>query len=111
MDKLVMELIDLLRQILMVHEQLLTIAGSRRAMRTFNTEMLVRLGDREQQELVQMQTLELKRKDLLERMKKSLPRGFEINTSELAKRSPEPFRSQLLGLAEASIYAAEKLHA
>jgi hypothetical protein len=100
MDKLVAELLTLLREILATQQRLLQLALARReAMRTFDVERMELMVERERLELENLSKLNLRRQDLASRFKAILGRNVEPNVTEISKRIGEPQRSQLLGLA------------
>jgi len=110
MDKLVIELLNLLREILAGQQRLVSLALMRReAMRSYDMERLNSAAMQEQIELQRLAKLELARKDLVGRFKQLLGRNFEPTVSEIAKRTGEPSRTQLLALAGQIKEAAEQV--
>ena len=100
MDKLVGELLLLLRELLASYQRLLQIATLRQdAMRAFDIEALNRLIERERAETQRLEMIEKLRRVLVEQMKLQLGRNVEPTITEIAKRVAEPNRSVLLGLA------------
>jgi hypothetical protein len=97
MDKLVAELIELLGELQAAYSRLVAIAENRRdAMRSLDAQLLTRLLEREAREIVRCQQLELSRKDLVERFKRELGRHIQPSTTEIARRCPEPLKTQIL---------------
>lgn len=100
MDKLVLELLTLLRELLASHQRLLQIALMRQeAMRAFDVRRLTDLLEREKMEMQRLETVEKLRRILVEQMKLLMGRQTPATISEIAKRVAEPQRSTLLGLA------------
>ena len=100
MDKLITELLALLRELLAGQERLLALALARReAMRTFDMPRLETMAGQERAETVRMAELDKRRLALTGRMRAVLGGGTPATVSEVAKRVEEPARSQLLGLA------------
>lgn len=100
MDKLITELLKLLRELLAAQQGLVTLALARReAMRTFDVERLNILSAREHAEMQGLGQLENRRKALVAQFRAFLGRNVEPTVSEIARRAPEPARSQLLALA------------
>ena len=100
MDNLVLELINLLREMLLSQQRLLQIALIRQeAMRTFDIERLNALFEQEHAETQKAPSFESRRKALVEQFRQRLGQGVEPSVSEIARESPEPAKSQLLGLA------------
>ena len=110
MDKLVAELIELLRLLLGAHGRLLAIATARReAMRLFDVGGMNDLLERERQELAGVQGLEQQRRNLIARFGPVLGRGVAATTGEIANRCQEPRRTQVLTLAAELRSVVEKL--
>lgn len=110
MDKLIAELLDVLRGLLAAHERLLAIAGARQdAMRTFDVSALDQLVEREQQETTTLQELEERRRQVLARLQPVLGRNTPATISNIAARTGEPQRTVLLATGAALKAAAEKL--
>jgi hypothetical protein len=100
MDKLILELIALLRDMLQSQQRLLQIAVIRQeAMRAFDIERLNSLQEQERAETQNADGFENRRKSITQRMKAILGNNVEPTVSEIARRCNEPFKSQLLGLA------------
>jgi hypothetical protein len=100
MDKLVQELLTLLREMLAGQRRLLQIALVRReAMRVFEIEKLNGLMEMERVELVGAAKLDDQRKVLIYRFRQLMEKGVEPTVSEIAKRSTEPAKTHLLTLA------------
>ena len=100
MDKLVMELLTLLRELLAAHQRLLRLSQMRQeAMRTFDVQRLNDLLEREKAETQRLETIEKLRRILVEQMKLQLGRNTPATISAIAQRVAEPQRSTLLGLA------------
>jgi hypothetical protein len=98
-DKLVIELLNLLRELLAGQERLLKLALARReAMRTFDMGRLEMLTGQERAELVRAAELDKQRVALVGRFAAVMGKGVPT-VSEIAKRVNEPAKSQLLGLA------------
>jgi len=100
MDKLISELLTLLRELLACQQRLVTLALARRdAMRAFDIERLNAIGAQEHAEMQTVAALETRRKTLIQQFKAVLGRNVDPTVSEIAKRASEPARTQLLGLA------------
>src|SRR5271154_1947002 len=100
MDKLVTELLTLLREILASQQRLLQIAMARQeAMRVYELERLNVLQDQERVETQRGEALGLRRKMLMHQFQNLLGRQVEAKVSEIAKRCGEPAKTQLLVLA------------
>jgi hypothetical protein len=100
MDDLVTELLNLLRELLAGQERVLALALARReAMRTFDVARLEMMAEQERAEAQALVAIDLKRKALIARFKTALGRGVEPTVTEIARRIPEPRKSELLGLA------------
>ena len=100
MDKLAIELINLLREMLLTQQRLLQIATSRQeAMRAFDIDRLNGLLEQERVEVQKADGFERRRNTLVHQFRGILGQGVEPTVSEIAKRSGEPVKSQLLGLA------------
>ena len=100
MDKLVNELLSLLRDLLVGQQQLLQLGLSRRdAMRTFDVTRMEALVGQEKAALERLTSLDRRRQQLMAQIRATMPRNFEPTVSEIAKRSQEPQKSQLLTLA------------
>jgi hypothetical protein len=96
MDKLATDLLDMLRGTKAAHQRLLAIANLKLdAMRTYDVDALLELAERERQELLATDQLELARRALQGRLATAL-RPAEATTSNLAARLSEPRKSQLL---------------
>jgi hypothetical protein len=100
MDKLLPELLKLLRDLMAVQERLLSFVKARReAMRTFDIARLGTLAEQEKQLTEALVAIDRRRQTLIGQFKPFMARGVEPTISEIAKRVTEPVRSQLLGLA------------
>jgi FlgN protein len=100
MDKLVQELLILLREMLGGQRRLLQIALVRReAMRVFEIEKLNGLMEMERAELLGAAKLDEQRKALIYRFRQVLGKDVEPTVSEIAKRCGEPQKTQLLSVA------------
>ena len=99
-DKLVHELLTLLRELLAGQDRLLKLAVARReAMRVFDIARLETLAAQERTEALRMADLDRRRQGLVGQFRAVLGKGAEATVSEIARRVNEPARSQLLGLA------------
>jgi hypothetical protein len=104
MDKLVAELITLLREMLASQERLLNLALVRReAMRTFDIPRLEGMVAQEQQEAQSMAALDRRRMAIVSQFKMQFQKmglmGVTPTVSEISRRVGEPTRTMLLGLA------------
>lgn len=100
MDKPANDMIELLRELLEAHERLLAIATARQeAMRTYDVSALNTLLDRERQETAALETLELRRKQAIAQYRATMGLSAELTVSEMAKRTGEPQRTQLLAIS------------
>ena len=100
MDKLVAELLGLLRELLAGQDRLLKLALARReAMRAFDIGRLETLAEQERAEGARMAELDRRRQGLVGQFRAVLGKGVEPTVTEIARRVNEPARSQLLGLA------------
>jgi hypothetical protein len=100
MDKLVLELINLLRGLLLTHQRLLQIALIRQeAMRVFDIERLNSLVEEERAETQNNQTYESLRKTLIGQFRQKLNVTGEPSVSDIARHCVEPAKTQLLALA------------
>jgi flagellar biosynthesis/type III secretory pathway chaperone len=100
MDKLVNELLSLLRDLLAGQQQLLQLGLSRRdAMRTFDISRMEMLTSQEKATMDVLASLDRRRQQLTAQVRSALPRNVEPTISEIARRCQEPQKSQLLGLA------------
>jgi hypothetical protein len=100
MDKLVAELLNLLRDILASQQRLLQIAVARQeAMRVYEIEKLNALIEQEKIETQQAESFANRRRVLMNQFTNVLGRGVEIKVSEIAKRCGEPQKTQLLVIA------------
>jgi hypothetical protein len=100
MDKLVAELLGLLRELFAGQDRLLKLALARReAMRAFDIGRLEALAGQERVEGARMAELDRRRQGLVGQFTAVLGKGVEPRVSEIARRVNEPMRSQLLGLA------------
>jgi hypothetical protein len=100
MDKLVAELLTLLRELLAGQDRLLKLALARReAMRVFDIARLEMLAAQERTETLRMAGLDRQRQTLAGQFRAVLGKGVEPTVSEIARRVNEPVKSRLLGLA------------
>lgn len=100
MDKLVQELLTLLRELLAGQDRLLKLSLTRRdAMRTFDVTRLEQLTLQERSEMGLLAAVERRRQALVAQFRNLLGKGVEPTISEIALRSPEPAKTQLLALA------------
>lgn len=100
MDKLVSELLNLLREILASQQRLLQIAVARQeAMRVYEIEKLNVLIEQEKIETQKAETFANRRRVLMNQFTNVLGRGVEIKVSEIAKRCGEPAKTELLVVA------------
>ena len=100
MDKLVIELLGLLREMLAGQDRLLKLAVARReAMRAFDIGRLETLAEQERAEGARMAELDRRRQGLVGQFRAVLGKGVEPTVTEIARRVNEPAKSQLLGLA------------
>ena len=100
MDKLIQDLVNLLREMLLTQQRILQIATARQeAMKSFDIERLNTLTEQERSEIQKADAYESRRKLLAQQFKNVLGKGFDPTVSEIAKRAAEPTRGQILGLA------------
>ena len=100
MDKLILELMNLLRDMLATQQRLLQIATMRQeAMRAFDIERLNGILEQERAETQRAESFEKRRTTLVQQFRAILGKGVDPSVSEIAKRCNEPVKSQLLGLA------------
>jgi len=100
MDKLALELITLLRDMLASQQRLLQIALLRQdAMRSFDIERLNVLHEQERTETQKAESFDNRRTVLIQRFRPLLPANLQPGVSEIARRCQEPVKSQLLALA------------
>jgi hypothetical protein len=110
MDKLVIELLNLLREMLASQQRLLQIAVARQeAMRVYELDRMNELLEQERQEALKGEGLNVRRQILMQQFQSVLGRGVETKVSEIAKRCNEPAKTQLLGLAAEIKKVCEKL--
>ena len=110
MDKLVAELLILLREILASQRRLLQIAAARQeAMRVYEIEKLNALIGQEKLETQQAESFSNRRRVLMNQFTNVLGRGVEIKVSEIAKRCGEPQKTQLLVIASEIKSVTEQL--
>ncbi len=99
-DKLVAELLMLLRELLAGQDRLLKLALARReAMRVFDIARLETLAAQERTEALRLGELDRRRQTLVGQFRAVLGKGAAPTVSEIALRANEPVKSQLLGLA------------
>jgi hypothetical protein len=100
MDKLVTELLTLLREILASQQRLLQIAVARQeAMRVYEIDRLNALIEQEKVETQKAESFSNRRRVLMNQFTNVLGRGVEIKVSEIAKRVGEPQKTELLVVA------------
>jgi hypothetical protein len=100
MDKLVLELINLLTEMLLTQQRLLQIATARQeAMRSFDIERLNTLLEQERTETQRAESYEQRRTTLVGQFKNIMGKNTPASITEIAKRANDPMKSQLLGLA------------
>jgi hypothetical protein len=100
MDKVIGELLNLLREILANQQRLLQIAMARQeAMRVYDLGRLNSLTEEEKVEAQRAEGLVVRRRVVLHQLQNVLGRQVEMKVSEIAKRCGEPAKTQLLGLA------------
>ena len=100
MDKMINDLLTLLRDLLAGQQRLLKLALIRReAMRTYDIARLEMLAGEEKAETATMAALERRRQQVTAQIRATLPRNVEPTVSEVARRAAEPAKSQLLALA------------
>lgn len=100
MDKLVAELLTLLREILASQQRLLQIAVARQeAMRVYEIDRLNALVEQEKVETQKAESFSTRRRVLMNQFTNVLGRGVEIKVSEIAKRCGEPSKTELLVVA------------
>jgi flagellar biosynthesis/type III secretory pathway chaperone len=100
MDKLVMELLTLLREILAGQQRLLKLAIARRdAMRSYDLQQLESLAGQERIAMQSIASSNQERAALTGRFRQLLGRNVEPNVTEIGRRTPEPLKTQLLALA------------
>lgn len=109
MDKLATELLNILRGTKAAHERLLALANQKLdAMRTYDVELLIKLTEREREELLAAEQLEAARKSLVIRLAAAL-KPAEPTTSNVAARVADPLKSQLLIAAAELRVVVERL--
>src|SRR5436309_3292801 len=109
MDKLVAELLTLLRELLAGHERLLGLALARRdAMRSFDIGRLEVLSEQERVQMQLLAVLDRRRMALSPQFRPHI-RNAEPAVTEISRRSAEPARSQLLTLAAKIKEVVEKV--
>ncbi len=100
MDKLVTELLTLLRELLAGQERLLGLALARReAMRTLDISRLETVAGQERVETGRLAELDKRRMALTSQMRSAMGGHVEVTVTEVARRVEEPAKSQLLALA------------
>lgn len=100
MDKLVAELLTLLREILASQQRLLQIAVARQeALKAYEIERLNLLIEQERQETQRAEGFTVRRRVLMQQFQNLLRTPGQLNVTEISKRCTEPTKSQLLGLA------------
>ncbi len=100
MDKLVAELLTLLREILASQRILLQIAVARQeAMRVYEIDRLNALIEQEKQETQKAESFSNRRRVLMNQFTNVLGRQVEMKVSEIAKRCGEPAKTELLVVA------------
>ena len=110
MDKMVTELLTLLREIAAGQERLMKLSLARReAMRTFDAPRMEQLTLQERGEIATMGMLDKRRQALVMQFRNVLGKGVEPNVTEIARRVAEPAKTQLLALAAQIRDAAERV--
>ena len=110
MDKLVNELLTLLREILASQQRLLQIAVARQeAMRVYEIDRLNALIEQEKVETQKAESFSNRRRILMNQFTNVLGRGVEIKVSEIAKRVGEPSKTELLVIASQIKAVTEQL--
>jgi hypothetical protein len=110
MDKAVQEMIALLREMLQSQQRLLQIAVLRQeAMRSFDIERLNSLSEQERTETQNAAGFDNRRTSLVFQFRQMFGSDVYPGVSEIAKRSSEPGRTQLLSLAAQLKLVVEKL--
>jgi FlgN protein len=100
MDKLVNELLTLLRELMTIQQRILNLTLTRReAMRTFDVARLEGLVEQEKLAAQALANSHRRRESLVQQFRSHLGRNVQPTVSEIAQRTPEPARSQLLALA------------
>jgi hypothetical protein len=100
MDKLANEILALLRDLLAGQQQLLQLGLARReAMRTFDVSRMEAIAGQEKAAIERLASLDRRRMQVMAQVRAALPRNVEPTISEIAKRSQEPLKSQLLTIA------------
>src|SRR4051812_39500569 len=100
MDKLVLELVNLLREMLLTQQRILQVALARQeAMKAFDVERLTALIEQERIEAARAENFDRRRQILVQQFKAVLGPKFEPTVSEIARRCSDPRKSELLGLA------------
>jgi hypothetical protein len=100
MDKLIGELIVLLRDLLGSQQRLLQIAKVRQsAMQAFDIERLNGLMEEERLETAQAEEFENRRRGLIQRFRQAMGVEAAPSVSDIAGRCGDPEKSQLLVLA------------
>ena len=100
MDKLINELLSLLRDLLGGQQRLLSLALARReAMRTFDIARMEMLAAKEKLEMTGLAELERRRQQVTAQIRAILPRNVDVTVTEVSRRAAEPAKSQLLALA------------
>jgi hypothetical protein len=100
MDKLVNELLTLLRELLAIQQRVLLLTLARReAMRTFDIGRLEGLVEQEKAAARALAEAHRRREILTPQLRTLLGKNVQPTVSEIAQRTPEPARSRLLALA------------
>jgi hypothetical protein len=100
MDKLVNEILTLLRELLAIQQRVLLLTLARReAMRTFDIGRLEGLVEQEKAAAQALAEAHRRREILTPQLRAHLGKNVQSTISEIAQRTPEPARSQLLALA------------
>jgi hypothetical protein len=110
MDKLVTELLTLLRELLAGQERLLGLALARReAMRTLDISRLETVAGQERVETGRLAELDKRRAALTSQMRAAMGGQAAVTVTEVARRVEEPAKSQLLALAAQLKETVEKV--
>jgi hypothetical protein len=110
MDKLVADLVALLRDMLQSQQRLLQIAMLRQeAMKAFDIERLNSLHEQERVETQQAESFDIRRKTIIQQFRPILGQGVEPSVSEIARRCQDPFKTQLLVIASQLKTVVEQL--
>ena len=110
MDKLITDLLSLLRDLLAGQQRLLNVALARReAMRTFDIARLEAIAIQERAETANLAALDRRRQQVTAQIRGILPQHVDATVSEVARRAAEPAKSRLLALAAQLKEAVEQV--